>query len=293
VKKLYNVQAGFHESISAMATKQNFVARKWLSSRTIRQETCIELLKAGSKHLDEYFFDDLNKSRMGYDKQLWKILITQLTITGFLMLSLLDLNSIHFSIFGFSADALKSAREFLLLCHALCIGFATVLQQHIQKLEDFLVGFARQTVGGDQADNDELKIYVTKFLNPVETFNIIFLPYRKHLFYNMASKFLVRLYAVARFVVFIGFVAFTLIIPIIATITIAKAPNFGWFSYCIVGYWWAMRIFSLAATLLNIFPLPYADYSYAMKLSELQKKDPVRHQQIHAEIAKTGKLPEI
>jgi hypothetical protein len=277
----------------AMAMKPKFVTNKWLSSRTIRQDTCIEVLKTGSKHLDEYFFDDLNGKRIEYDKQFWRVMIIQLTITGFLMLSLLDLHGIHFSIFGFSADALKSAREFLLFCHALCIGFLTVLQQHIQKLEDFLVAFARQTVGDKEPDNEELKIYTMKFLNPVETFNLVFLPYRKHLFYNAASKLLVRVYTVARFIASIGFIVFSLVVPTIAAIAIAKNPNFGWLSYCVVGYWWAMGIFSLAASLLNIFPLPYADYSYVMKLSELEKTDPAKHSQVHAEIAKTGKLPEI
>jgi hypothetical protein len=100
-------------------------------------------------------------------------------------------------------------------------------------------------------------------------------------------------YTVARLIAAIGFGAFSLIVSIIAAITIAKNPNFGWLSYCVVAYWWAMGIFSLAASLLNIFPLPYADYSYVMKLSELERTDPAKHRQVHAEIAKTGKLPEI
>jgi hypothetical protein len=52
-------------------------------------------------------------------------------------------------------------------------------------------------------------------------------------------------------------------------------------------------IFSVASSLINVFPLPYVDYSYVTKLAELQKADPQRHRQIHEEISRTGKLPEI
>jgi hypothetical protein len=109
------------------------VSRKWQSARTIRQEACLDVLKGGSDQLDSSFFIALDGRRVELDKQFWKAGIIQITITGFLMLSLLDLKETHFSIFGISFDAISNAREFLLFCHALTIGFMIVLQQNIQK----------------------------------------------------------------------------------------------------------------------------------------------------------------
>lgn len=274
-------------------SKPKFVSLKWLRSRTIRQDACIEVLAAGSKQLDQNFFDALNEKRSEYDKQFWKVAVLQLTVTSFLMLSLIDLKGISFSIFGLSAGALANAREFLLFCHAMTIGFGVVIQQHVHKLEDVLVAHARQVIGDNKPDNEELKIYLLRYLSPIETFNLIFLPYRKHLFYNRASKIVLSIHNISRAVTAMGFVAFTILVPIIASFTIWEHPNFGWLSYAVFAYWWAVSIFSLASALINVFPLPYLDYSYAMKLQALQQKDPERHKQVMAEIARMGKLPEI
>jgi hypothetical protein len=156
-----------------------------------------------------------------------------------------------------------------------------------------LVAFVKYTIGADEADNEELKIFALRFLSPVESFNIVFLPYRKNLFYNSASKLIVRIHGTFKIISALGFLIFTLFVPITAAILTWRHPNFGWITYTIVGYWWATGIFSVASSLVNVFPLPYADYSYAMKLDKLQKQDPERHKQVHAEIARTGKLPEI
>jgi hypothetical protein len=280
-------------SPSTNKSKIKFVSRKWLTMRQIRQQACIDVFQTNNARFDKAYFDSLDKKRVEYDRQFWKVGITQITIAGFLLLSLLDLKGLHFSILGITADAIGNAREFLLFCHALTIGIAIVLQQYIHKLEDFLVAHSRNEFGDETSDNDELKIYVLQFLSPIEAFNINFLPYRKNLFYNGASKLIDRIHTVFRLITFIGLALFAISVPVVAAAAIWNHPNFGWLSYCIVLYWSAVGIFSIASSLINVFPLPYADYSYVTKLTELQKRNPKRHRQIHEEIARTGKLPEI
>lgn len=237
-------------------SKAKLVAKRWLSARLIRQQACIEVLQAGSKHLDENFFESLDTKRAACDQQFWKASVVQLTITGFLFLSFLDLKGVHFSIFGVSADALANAREFLLFCHALTVIFTIVLQQYISKLEDFLVAYARYHIGSDKPDDDELKIFMMRFISPIEAFNVMFLPYRKNLFYNSASKIILRVHNLTRAIAAIGFASFSILVPTIASILTWQSPNFGWLSYGVVGYWWAVGAFSVASALLNVFALP-------------------------------------
>ncbi len=235
----------------------------------------------------------MNEKRVEYDKQFWRVAILQLTITGFLLLSLVNLKGVSFSIFGLSAEALANTREFLLFVHALTVGFGVVLLQHVHKLEDILVVHGRHTVGDGKPDNEELKIYLLRYLSAIETFNLIFLPYRKHLFYNTASKILLWDHNISRLITAVGFAVFSILVPIIVSFTVWEHPNFGWLSYTVFAYWWAVSIFSLASSLFGAFPLPYLDYSYVMKLQDLQKTDPERHKRVMVEIAKMGSLPEI
>lgn len=261
--------------------------------RRVRQDACIDVLSKNQCPLDQAFFDALDSKRLEYDKQFWKVALAQITITGFLGLSLLSIDDVNFSIFGFSGKELSKVREFLLFCHALMIAYAIILQQYIQKLEDFLVAYGRRRFDSINPDNDELKIYLFRYLSPIEAFNVTFLPYRKDLFHNAASKFLIKVHNIFRLLSVLGIVIFTMLVPLFAAISIALSPNFGWLSYCVVGYWAAVAIFSLASALLNQFPLPYTDFSYVMKLADLQNKDPVHHQKLLKEIVATGKLPDI
>lgn len=266
---------------------------KWLSIRRIRQDACIEVLSRNTGVLDQSFFDALDIKRSEYDKLFWKVGITQITITAFLMLSLLSIEDVSFTIFGFSATALSKFREFLLFCHALTIGYAIVLQQYIFKLEDFLVAHARSRFKNVEEDDDEMKIYLLRYLSPIEAFHLIFLPYKRHLFHNALSKLILKVHAISQVLSAFGFAAFSMIVPLIAAVMIALSPNFGWLSYCIVIYWTALAVFSTASALVNFSPLPYTDFSYVTQLAEIQKKNPARHKQLIDEMVRTSKLPEL
>jgi hypothetical protein len=67
-----------------------------------------------------------------------------------------------------------------------------------------------------------------QFLSPIEAFNIIFLPYRKNLFYNSASKLINRIHTMSRIITAVGVAAFTLFVPMIAAVVTWKNPNFVW-----------------------------------------------------------------
>ena len=273
--------------------RSTLTATKWLMMRRIRQEACREVLTTNNALLDHNFFDALENKRLEYDKQFWKLAIVQLTITGLLALSLFTIEYINFSIFGVSGRALSKFREFLLFAHALTVGYAIILQQYIHKLEDFLVSYAASKFDKNEEDNDALKIFLFRYIGPIEAFNIGFLPYRKHLFHAPLSKFVFRLHGIFRAISGFGFAAFTMFVPLIGAIIVVLSPNFGWLSYCIVAYWFTVGAFSIASMLINILPLPYHDFTYVMKLQKLQEQNPERHRQIMKESVKTGKWPEL
>lgn len=273
--------------------KPKLTTTKWLPIRRIRQDACIEVLSHNTGVLNQGFFNALDQKRFEYDKLFWKVALAQITITTFLLLSLLSIDDVSLTIFGLSAKAVSKVREFLLFCHAFTIAYAIILQQYINKLEDFLVAHARHRFGNVEEDNDELKIYLLRYLSPIEAFNLIFLPYKKNLFHHAISKSLIKMLSILRALSALGFAAFTMIVPLIAAVTIALNPNFGWLSYCVVGYWTTVALFSTASALVNFFPLPYTDFSYVMKLEELHKKNPGQHKRVIEEMVRTGKLPEL
>ena len=52
-------------------------------------------------------------------------------------------------------------------------------------------------------------------------------------------------------------------------------------------------LFAIASSAINIFGVPYTDFSYAMKLDALMKSDPRRHKLVIAEIVRTKKLVDL
>ena len=156
--------------------KPHMTSIKWLLMRRIRQETCTTILATRNPNFDQAFFDALDSKRLDYDKHFWKLALVQLTLAGLLALSLLTIDEINFSFLGISGKSLNKLREFLLFGHALTIAYAIILQQYIHKLEDFLVAFATRKFSKDDPDNEELKIFLFRYMNPFETFNIGFLP---------------------------------------------------------------------------------------------------------------------
>jgi hypothetical protein len=219
---------------------------KWLSARQIRQEACLDLLSHDDKILDEHFFEAPNQKRADYDKQLCRTNLVQIIIVGILMVSILHIDDVSITIFGFSIKALSKVREFILFCYTLALVYAVILQQHVHKLEDFLVGYSRHHADSPHVeDNDTLKIFVMRFLTPFDTLNLAFLPSRKNLFYNKIAKTIFWINNVSRGFAAFGFLAFIIAVPIIAAARIYAQPNYGWISTCTVIYWAIASLFSL------------------------------------------------
>ncbi|MBB5053058.1 hypothetical protein HNQ36_003049 [Afipia massiliensis] len=260
---------------------------KRLSSRKIRQDYFADQMKKDPSLSSDDAIETFDKKRSEAEGAFLKLMIVQLTVTGFLGLALLKTDA-SFSIFGVSSTDAYKLRDFLLFCHAIIVTMSVVLQQHHHKLEDYLVA-------GIVSAGKPTEVYpmlMLKYFGPLETFNINVLPYQRHQFHNLATKYFFTTYKIFRFVAALGFMSFTLLIPLVTAISVFKDPSHGWVSYCAAGYWVAVMTFSTISMIIHVVGIPYTDYSYTMKLHDLQNTDPSRHKKVMEEIVRTNRLIE-
>jgi hypothetical protein len=261
-------------------------ATVWLSARKVRQQLYPDLLQSGVGHLFDYaYMEAVDRKRDEYDKIFWKTALSQFTIVALLGLSLLSLE-VNFSLFGLSSSAIFKFREFLLLAHALIMSYEIVLQQYIHKLEDLLIAYAKQRC----PQEDVTLTYALRFLSPIETFNVGYLPYKKHQFHNRFGEVIQAAFTICRVVTAVGFAALAMLIPSVAAIYTVLNPNYGWLTYVSAGYWAVAAVFSVFSALINVFGIPFTDFSYVMRLAELQKRDPEAHRRMFDEMERAGKL---
>jgi hypothetical protein len=258
---------------------------KWLSSRTIRQEYFTDQFENNPEVFDKEFASTVDRKREEAEKQFWKVALVQITITGLMLLALVKA-TVNFSILGISASDAYKLRDFLLFCQAAVVSWSIVLQQYHHKLEDILAAWVKHNTQPDEARLPML----LRYFGPLETFNINILPYRRNQFHNPATKSVFRIYGTLRFLSAIGFASFTMLTPLIVAISVYRDPPNGWFSLTVVAYWTVVALFAVASAAINVFGVPYTDYSYVMKLAELQKSDAASHRRVLAEIKRTGQL---
>jgi hypothetical protein len=258
---------------------------KWLSSRTIRQEYFSDQFENNPEVFDKEFASTIDKKREEAEKQFWKVALVQITITGFMLLALVKA-TVTFSILGISASDVYKLRDFLLFCQAAVVSWSIVLQQYHHKLEDILAAWVKYNTQPDEARLPML----LRYFGPIETFNINILPYRRNQFHNPATKSVFRIHGTLRLLSAIGFASFTMLTPLIVAIGVYRDPPNGWFSLAVVAYWTVVALFAIASAAINVFGVPYTDYSYVMKLAELQKTDAASHRRVLAEIKRTGQL---
>jgi hypothetical protein len=275
--------AGFKARRSRPAAL-TFTSVKWLSSRRIRQQYFTDQFESSPGLFDQAFADAIDKKRGEAEKQFLKVALVQITITSFMLLALMKA-SVTFSILGVSsADAYK-LRDFLLFCQAATVSWSVILQQYHHKLEDIIVAWVKHNTASEEA----LPPILLRYLGPLEAFNINVLPYKQNQFHNLATRNIFRIHGVLRLLSALAFASFTLVTPLIVAISVYRVPSNGWFSYTAVLYWTVVMLFAITSSAINVFGIPYTDYSYAMKLDALQRSDPNSHRRIMADIVRTGK----
>ena len=263
----------------------SFTSVKWLSSRTIRQEYFTDQFENNPTLFDEEFASTVDKKREEAEKQFWKVALIQITITGLMLLALVKA-TVTFSILGISASDAYKLRDFLLFCQAAVVSWSIVLQQYHHKLEDVLAAWVKHNT---QPDEGRLPMLL-RYFGPIETFNINVLPYKRNQLHNLATKSIFRIHGMLRFLSAMGFVSFTMLTPLVVAISVYRDPPNGWFSFAAVIYWTVVALFAIASAAINVFGVPYTDYSYVMKLDALQKSDAGSHKRVLAEIKRTGRL---
>jgi hypothetical protein len=265
----------------------SFTSVKWLSSRHIRQQYFADQFESNPSLFDEAYANAIDQKREEAEKQFWKVALIQITITGFMLLALMKA-SVAFSIFGISSAEAYKLRDFLLFCQAAIVSWSIVLQQYHHKLEDIIVAWVRRSTQSEEA----LPPILLRYVGPIEAFNINVLPYKENQFHNLATKNIFRIHAILRFLSAIAFASFTLVTPLIVALSVYKDPPNGWFSFASVIYWVIVALFAVASAAINVFGVPYTDYSYAMKLDTLMKSDSISYKKVMAEITRTGRRVE-
>ncbi len=168
------------------------------------------------------------------------------------------------------------------------MSWSVILQQHHHKLEDITVAWVRNNTQSEEA----LPVILLRYIGPIKAFNINVLPYKQNQFHNLATKNIFRIHRALRFLSAIAFASFTLVTPLIVTISVYRDPPNAWFSYAAIIYWTVVALFALASAAINVFGVPYTDLSYAMKLDALMRSDANSHKRVMAEIIRTGKIVE-
>jgi hypothetical protein len=278
----------FEQLRRKLIRKPSFTSVRWLSSRRIRQQYFEDQIREDEGLFDQSYIAAIDQKRTEAEKQFFNIALTQMTLTGFLLLAFVKTTA-SISIFGISSTEVYKFRDFLLFCHAITVVWSIIIQQYHHKLEDLIVAWVKLKAASEEA---AIPMFL-RYLGPLEVFNINVLPYKQNQFHNLATRNIFRIHGLLRLVSVLGIMSFTTLTPVVVAISLFHDPSNGWFSYAAICFWVVVMLFAMASAAINIFGVPYTDFSYAMKLDALMKSDPRRHKIVMAEITRTNKLVDL
>jgi len=266
------------------------VARRRLTIRDIRRRHFSGVLAGSPRELfSNEFFEKIISEKRDQDRVFWKVGVVYFSLIALLGFALAPFK-LQISILGFSSGDLYSLREVVLFLCAVMSSYLFLIQSFSYQLEDLL----RVFIESRTQDEIARRFYSVRYQNPITALTTAYFAPPNNHSATAVARAIFKIFDCSRILVVAAFALVMMGIPLFAAGSILiHATHSPLVSMFVVGIWMASAILNVAHTVIANWGVPFKDYSYVMKLAEIQGRDPERHRLIHEEIIRTKQLRDL